>query len=985
MKNKKCPNCLCDVDLRATSCPFCKTAIKQTKLLTSQGFKAPQVVAHDIKPLHNTKVTAQLPELPKKENPEEVILEIEEKKEKEPYVPKILDIKNLPQNNELFVDSEETQQEIISVEEMETVTNSNPIREFDFDGELMQEIKAYFDMPSPNLNEYEQKHLEIIDNMSIDDIIQGSLEANKKEKKQESFGLMFGGEENVELPSYKDIANNNIESSDKVKKIYDKVVESKDYNSFMHDTLDTSLDALGFADEKLGFGDLKKKLEAPEPTIQSLSHNIVENLNIKLPKLKRDNTLNEEVLNQKNTEQSLNSFSNPVEENNQELKNLNFKFDQDKKIDISTTVNIPSFVKDMSGEVQEKEESIDKINNQVKNVPDNEIYELLKNRADLFTTDLNKEDPYHRDPFEIDNIEIAEIKDYFKEEKDQEIVKASEINVDLDVLKELNEFAGVNPEDGFIEEEANQIEEVMENTKPVFQSKNILRVSDESIIEKESNIIPAKNIREAVFELESLKNEFLNQDTKDNLEEPTENGLEESTISSIPDLNNWFSNEELESLNNKSDEKIEFANNQDKYILSGLSEDEVTSIEEEAKSDDEIFLLEETGKTENEDENLQSEEIDIEFNIPLFSDNDTLESLQPLENNNFEHVSLKGLIDDLDDDKKPGIFDLANTDVFHELKEDNSNINSEDDNLELSIGVVEGLEIPESILELTENPILDSELEQEKELKSESFKEEFEDINTTEILEDRDNYEELENIEIPESILILTENPILNSEPEQEKELKLHDIEHEAQVTKQNEESDLKNINTDNVIESSESDIETEEIIVPEFLNDINIEIPRVEEIIANPILEESPKISTKISLNRLKNLNENIKSEFTEIKEEERKIPPPPPPPPFVEVKQIKEEVITENFNIPIIPKFDDETPKIRNPITTTLNTTLGARSTTNQEAMDYYISARDLCLKKQYSQALDELEKAVTLDPAFEQAHILLSRTYLKIKNVY
>ena len=33
---------------------------------------------------------------------------------------------------------------------------------------------------------------------------------------------------------------------------------------------------------------------------------------------------------------------------------------------------------------------------------------------------------------------------------------------------------------------------------------------------------------------------------------------------------------------------------------------------------------------------------------------------------------------------------------------------------------------------------------------------------------------------------------------------------------------------------------------------------------------------------------------------------------------------------------------------------------------------------------QALEELETAVKIDPTFEQAHILLSRTYLKLKNM-
>lgn len=59
------------------------------------------------------------------------------------------------------------------------------------------------------------------------------------------------------------------------------------------------------------------------------------------------------------------------------------------------------------------------------------------------------------------------------------------------------------------------------------------------------------------------------------------------------------------------------------------------------------------------------------------------------------------------------------------------------------------------------------------------------------------------------------------------------------------------------------------------------------------------------------------------------------------------------------------------------------GARSTTDEDALEYYNIARDLCVKKNYVDALKKLETSVKIDPAFEQAHILLSRTYLKLKS--
>jgi Tfp pilus assembly protein PilF len=57
--------------------------------------------------------------------------------------------------------------------------------------------------------------------------------------------------------------------------------------------------------------------------------------------------------------------------------------------------------------------------------------------------------------------------------------------------------------------------------------------------------------------------------------------------------------------------------------------------------------------------------------------------------------------------------------------------------------------------------------------------------------------------------------------------------------------------------------------------------------------------------------------------------------------------------------------------------------RGSDNELAIKYYYLARELCVKKDYKNALTELEKAVKIDPKFEQAHILLSRTYIKLKN--
>ncbi|MFN4149866.1 MAG: tetratricopeptide repeat protein, partial [Candidatus Sericytochromatia bacterium] len=60
------------------------------------------------------------------------------------------------------------------------------------------------------------------------------------------------------------------------------------------------------------------------------------------------------------------------------------------------------------------------------------------------------------------------------------------------------------------------------------------------------------------------------------------------------------------------------------------------------------------------------------------------------------------------------------------------------------------------------------------------------------------------------------------------------------------------------------------------------------------------------------------------------------------------------------------------------------GPRSSQNEEAIKYFNLAKDLCVKGNYKLALIELEEAVKIDPAYEEAHILLSRTYLKLKSM-
>ncbi|MBC7474421.1 MAG: hypothetical protein H7263_09030 [Candidatus Sericytochromatia bacterium] len=100
-----------------------------------------------------------------------------------------------------------------------------------------------------------------------------------------------------------------------------------------------------------------------------------------------------------------------------------------------------------------------------------------------------------------------------------------------------------------------------------------------------------------------------------------------------------------------------------------------------------------------------------------------------------------------------------------------------------------------------------------------------------------------------------------------------------------------------------------------------------------------------------------------------------------------IYKELVNDKEQVKDIEK-ETSLEVIKRPIPNILtnnNVVTGARSTVNSIAMNHYIQARDLCVKRDYEKALLELEESVKIDPAFEQAHILLSRTYLKIKNTY
>ncbi len=889
MKNKKCPNCLCVVDPNAKACPYCKTSLKSNidGFLPKIGFKTPEVTNKSIEPLHNTKFTGELPYLPPKEEKEEEeekvnigdflevdidYLKLEESQETnkkiekiENYIPKVISLNELPN-----LDDIEDNQALYLEEEKKTIIDKS--NEFDFNSDLMNDIKAYFDLNDNPDKDYEKSHTFLMDKLSIDDIVQGSIQAEKREKKEESFGLMFGAndENNNDLPSYQDIVQ--------TPKAFSQSLEnnSDEYNS--------SLDDLGFSGDKVNdndFKELKHKLSEPDPTIQSLSNNIIEHLPINIP------------------------------------------------------LKIPRF----------KKNKIEKVNEN--NIFDKEaLFSLLKIRTDLFFEEFNKEDPYYYLPFEIENLEISEIRDYEYKKDEYEFSKASEIDVNPDFLKELNDFAGVSEK---VEEEI-EIEEVKKefNLPKTFESKNILRLSEEKIHDSNEKEKPTKLIRDAISELESLKLEF--DDNNEIIDDEIFEELKDKE-SINTDSSDWFKNQEND-IENTTDI---LDTNKPLFDIRDLKIDfEETTLSESTENEIEKGFVFETLNLNN----IVNEE--------KASNNESSENNEYFESIGFgtlENSSNGILLDNFEDSDE---FEIPQNIHFESL---------------------EGLKIPqieslESLIDSNEKTIDTDDI----------FKIELPSFINLDL--DTNDKIEVQEEEKPQvtNILIerLTSIESIEVETNEENEIEIPDFLQNIESISINQDNDkveepeikIGIIPRLQTLEHETSNEELESLSIPNFVNQISENIEQKEELekenVETDYLKQTFITSSQSQIIKEEIAQLNIEVKITKPKEEVIGEPVFKPISENTEINKI-------DMDKPVISAFQPEPLKMRNPITTTINTTLGARSTTNNEAMNLYLSARDLCLKKEYLKALDELEKSVKIDPAFEQAHILLSRTYLKTKNIY
>jgi tetratricopeptide (TPR) repeat protein len=139
---------------------------------------------------------------------------------------------------------------------------------------------------------------------------------------------------------------------------------------------------------------------------------------------------------------------------------------------------------------------------------------------------------------------------------------------------------------------------------------------------------------------------------------------------------------------------------------------------------------------------------------------------------------------------------------------------------------------------------------------------------------------------------------------------------------------------------------------------------------------QEEPSLNIKNLIISLDEITKNSNSNFSKTEFKTNKLQ-------SLEVFNIKSLELEENKNKDELNNNVIKSEEFKTNEKNSLDNFTKPRGSDNEIAVEHYNLARNLCVKRDYKNALIELEKAVKLDPKFEQAHILLSRTYMKLKN--
>jgi hypothetical protein len=987
MKKKQCPNCLCSVDLSAIACPFCKTALKLEKkedlTTTLNGFKPPSVISgipinpptiekrvvtpNNVPIVNKTSKTGPL------SPPKKVVEEVNEikdysylDKDKKEFIENILEedvftIKNpfeslnqeiskleitpdintytLPtlmnEDTGMFLEVEnpfeslEKKSKKIERNEVIEPELTIEIPKLDLDIKDENEIEKKVKPPKPPTKKKTTRKLPKLEETEPEIIIPQKLNSKKDNYLEE---LVKETEDDKVPLSFKEKLKNQAEALLKRSPKLEKLLKSQEKNN-LYDTFDAHLDALGFSDDKMDLKELKKLDE-----IDHLhSHSILEN--------------------------SLHGIK--------EILHISHDTKPTPTVITSKDTGIKSNI-------------TNKKENKKTETKDKYYYAKLTNKR--FIEKLNKIHPFPQDPFEIDNLEIAEFKQNIPTQETEEFVRPEGLNVDPEEMKELNELAMLISPEAQVEETKELKEEKLEIKEKDFSSREIIKVnSSTEKDDKEDTPFVKKAVRDAINVLseitdepEKIVNPFddflagLESEKKEEIIIPKTEPIKEKEERMSP----YFSNEDLilleESL--KSAKSIPpkskkgtgplldinamyfdqaNKNNKDNNVI---KTDELNlSLVDDSKKDlnnesnlmsiqDEIVIHKELEITKNE--NIISSdinEIDLESNIEE-------QNLNEINSFQIKSVSLENIINNSNDKKD---------DVVDEIKPVLNN------RLEKLVKKVESLNLKDPLKNTMVNP-----------LESLEVNNPFESLTTTE--DDKTNHESEDKEKINDEIPFLEE---ISQES-------LDETEADLSLVMRDESFEY-----DNAISVSSGDdlksFSLEGLTSQDILNDNDDYYNKLEEEENNtkssliddkpsllPVKEEIP-LKEKLSKLKLSD-KDSKKNDTSELKKEIKNE--------IESTKKIPEKNIKETTHKKDSVKGSFEVIHKGKVKEVTLNDIIrsGPRGSQNEEAIKYFNLAKDLCVKGNYKLALIELEEAVKTDPAYEEAHILLSRTYLKLKSM-
>lgn len=584
---------------------------------------------------------------------------------------------------------------------------------------------------------------------------------------------------------------------------------------------------------------------------------------------------------------------------------------------------------------------------------------IMRERKKKYSLKLISTSPYYIAPFEIENLEIEEIKKD-KNPQGQIEVNEEDRNLEIETTTSSNEIDfNTQEEKSFLEvEDNNKEEEAYSNLEtPNFNENNLEEKSCtyESLEEVEQEIH-----KESFFIPEDIINTISTRDDKSYVETFEEHSTNEQEESNNNIETSNF-NEEMNTIRDEVIEKNTVSETEIEIKIEEIS-DEI-DINEEVKFNNTKEIESEIAEEEKEVETDHLESISpVSFDINVKSDESLIGSI-------FTYDAQKTLDIFVPIDKNIIFETQSLSDLISEEKSADITKNNEDRE-----NTIESIQLVKENLNITIETVAKVEDEEIKtDLNTESSVKEAENIELTleplknpksDIKEEKNSFEE----SVQQNISEIINEPIENK----------NDVLPKVEVEEEN--NDLKQVIKNRLKRLSKKP--TNEKTEP-IDSKLDTEIKKEEPVEENKSKETIGYFETKVENQKDEETNKTRSNEAdskpTEIglvryKADEK-----------MEVKVLEAIKAEEKTEIQL------KETSCNNNIRTTLNTTnaslmnqiQGARGSNNKEALQYYNIARDLCVKNNYLLALTQLELAVKTDPAFEQAHILLSRTYLKLKS--